>query len=250
MLAGLDEVDAVFFEFANAIESTIRTGRSGRCFRLNEYLLGMLRFSSGDSQQGHRCCSIIDLRCISNKPRIILCPPGFVSCFDEGMCKPLILSMESTWSLSLLKDSSINILQQTSPKLEAYFLIVGISINRGHLLTISQSIQDSDNPELVIKPFLFLGLLANYNKFEFRNPYRLRLEDFVNESAIQKIAEGVGSACSQSRNVYVAIQEDVAKGWTVGSTLAYIGLGVLAPSKGAAAAQPKADEMKEGFATL
>lgn len=124
------------------------------------------------------------------------------------------------------------------------------SINRGHLLTISQSIQDSDNPELVIKPFLLLGLLANYNKFEFRNPYRLRLEDFVNESAIQKIAEGVGSACSQSSNAYIAIQEDVAEGWTVGSTLAYIGLGALAPSKGAAPAQPKADDTKEGFATL
>lgn len=118
------------------------------------------------------------------------------------------------------------------------------------MLTFSQSIQDSDTSELVIKPFLLLGLLANYNKFEFRNPYRLRLEDFVNENAIQKIARGIGSACSQSRNVYVAIQEDVAEGWTVGSTLAYIGLGALAPSKGAASAQPRADDVKEGFANL
>ena len=118
------------------------------------------------------------------------------------------------------------------------------------MLICSQSIQDSDNPELVFKPFLVLGLLANYNKFEFRNPYRLRLEDFVNESAIQKIVQGIGSACSQSRNFYVAVQEDVAEGWTVGSTLSYIGLGVLAPSKGAAPAQPKADDMKEGFAML
>ncbi len=122
--------------------------------------------------------------------------------------------------------------------------------HREHLLITSQSIQDSDNPELVFKPFLLLGLLANYNKFEFRNPYRLRLEDFVNESAIQKIAQGIGSACSHSRNSYVAVQEDVAEGWTVGSTLAYIGLGVLAPSKGAAPAQPKVDDMKEGFAAL
>lgn len=28
VLAGLDEVDAVFFDFANAIETTLRTGRS------------------------------------------------------------------------------------------------------------------------------------------------------------------------------------------------------------------------------
>ena len=121
---------------------------------------------------------------------------------------------------------------------------------REYLLITSQSIQDSDNPELVSKPFLLLGLLANYNKFEFRNPYRLRLEDFVNESAIQKIAQGIGSACSHSRNSYVAVQEDVAEGWTVGSTLTYIGLGVLAPSKGVAPAQPKVDDMKEGFAAL
>lgn len=118
------------------------------------------------------------------------------------------------------------------------------------MLICLQSIQDSDNPGLVFKPFLLLGLLANYNKFEFRNPYRLRLEDFVNEEAIQKIVRGIGSACSQCRNSYVTVQEDVAEGWTVGSTLAYIGLGVLAPSKGAAAAQPKADDMKEGFANL
>ena len=118
------------------------------------------------------------------------------------------------------------------------------------MLTSLQAIQESNNPELVFKPFLLLGLLANYNKFEFRNPYRLRLEDFVNEGAIQKIVQGIGSACSRSRNFYVAIQEDVAEGWTVGSTLAYIGLGVLAPSKGAAPTQPKADDMKEGFANL
>lgn len=121
---------------------------------------------------------------------------------------------------------------------------------RGHLLTLSQYIQDSANPELVLRPFLLLGLLANYNRFEFRNPYRLRLEDFVNESAIQKIARGIGFACSHSRNSYVVIQEDIAEGWTVGNTLAYIGLGVLAPSKGAALVQPKADDMKEGFANL
>lgn len=178
VLAGLDEVDAVFFEFANAIESIIRTGRSA------------------------------DIR-----------------------------SKAIDVALSLTSGA-----YQTS--LVSYFT------HRDLFPALMKSIQDSDNPELVIKPFLLLGLLANYNKFEFRNPYRLRLEDFVNESAIQKIAEGVGSACSQSRNAYIAIQEDVAEGWTVGSTLAYIGLGALAPSKGAAPAQPKADDTKEGFATL
>ena len=118
------------------------------------------------------------------------------------------------------------------------------------MLASSQYIQDSDNPELVFKPFLLLGLLANYNRFEFRNPYRLRLEDFVNESAILKITQGIGSACSHCRSSYVALQEDAAEGWTVGSTLTYIGLGVLASSKGAAPAQSKVGDMKEGFADL
>ena len=95
-----------------------------------------------------------------------------------------------------------------------------------------------------------MGLLANYNKFEFRNPYRLRLEDFVNEGIIQKIIRGLGSACSQSRDSYIAIQEDIAEGWTLSNTLAYISLGLLAPAKGAKPTPPNADDVKEGFAVL
>ena len=53
VLAGLDEVDAVFFEFANAIENIIRIGRSGRCSRFNDSVRETLRDYSGDSQQGH-----------------------------------------------------------------------------------------------------------------------------------------------------------------------------------------------------
>ncbi|CAD6585565.1 MAG: hypothetical protein ASARMPREDX12_002058 [Alectoria sarmentosa] len=178
LLAGLDEVDAVFFDFANAIESIIRTGRSAE-----------------------------------------------------------VRSKAINVALSLTSGA-----YQTS--LVSYFA------HRDLFPALMKSIQDSDGSELVFKPFLLLGLLANYNKFEFRNPYRLRLEDFVNESAIQKIAQGIGSACSQFRNSYVTVQEDVAEGWTVGSTLAYIGLGVLAPSKAAAPTRLNAEELKEGFAIL
>lgn len=96
VLAGLDEVDAVFSEFANAIESIIRTGRSGRGFRSDDYLRKTLRDYSGDSQQGYRCCSIIDFRGVSDKPRIILCPPRFISSFNQGMRKRLALSLKST----------------------------------------------------------------------------------------------------------------------------------------------------------
>jgi len=94
-----------------------------------------------------------------------------------------------------------------------------------------QHILEAPTNPAVFKPFLLLGLLANYNKFEFRNPYRLRLEDFVNETAIQKVAYGFGATCSLSRDRYVAVHEDVEESWSLGITLSYIGLGALAPSK-------------------
>ncbi|KAK4690887.1 hypothetical protein P7C71_g6005, partial [Lecanoromycetidae sp. Uapishka_2] len=108
-------------------------------------------------------------------------------------------------------------------------------------------IQDSDVPELVFKAFLLIGLLANYNKFEYRNPYRLRLEDFVNESAIVKIVQGLGTACSQSRDFYVAIQEDIAEGWTLTNTLAYLSLGLLASTKPPTPALPNIEETLLSF---
>ena len=89
----------------------------------------------------------------------------------------------------------------------------------------------------------------NYNKFEYRNPYRLRLEDFVNESTIQKIISGLGSIFAQSRQKYAAIFEDVAEGWNLSSTLTYIGLGVLAPIKAITPAAASEDN-KELFAAL
>lgn len=102
----------------------------------------------------------------------------------------------------------------------------------------------------MFRPFLLLGLLANYNKFESRNPYRARLEDFINEITIQKIIRGLGKACSRSRDHYVAIHEDIAEGWTLSNTLTYIGLGILAPTKTAAAPVSRLDNGMEDFATL
>ncbi|KAM0806194.1 hypothetical protein BDR22DRAFT_827971 [Usnea florida] len=178
VLAGLDEVDAVFFEFANAIENIIRIGRSAE-----------------------------------------------------------VRSKAIDVALSLTSGA-----YQTS--LVSYFA------HRDLFPALMKSIQDSDSTEPVFKPFLLLGLLANYNKFEFRNPYRLRLEDFISEKAIETIAQGIGTACSQFRNAYTSIQEDVTEGWTVGGTLSYIGLGVLAPSKRSAPTQTRYNELKEGFTAL
>lgn len=102
----------------------------------------------------------------------------------------------------------------------------------------------------VFEPFLLLGLLANYNKFEFQNPYQLRLDDFVNESSIQKIVRGVGISCAALRNGYVAVQDDAPEGWSLISTLIFFGLGAFAPGSKDKATPPTAEEAKEMFASL
>jgi len=52
------------------------------------------------------------------------------------------------------------------------------------------------------------------------------------------------------RDAYIAIQDDMPEGWTIGSTLNYIGLGVLAPSSRPSTPVPAPEEAKSLFATL
>ncbi|KAL8823975.1 MAG: hypothetical protein Q9170_008278, partial [Blastenia crenularia] len=186
VLTGLDDVDDVFLDFANAIEIVIRSGES------------------------------IETRQKAVQVAIALTAGAYqtslVSYFTHRDLFP-----------SLMKPGG-----KTDSK---------------------QYIQDTDTPIHIFEPFLLLGLLANYNKFEFRNPYRSRLEDFVGESTIQKIVQGFGAVCSQSRDKYVAIQEDIEEGWTLSSTLKYIGLGALAPSR-SSTPTPNPEETKDLFATL
>jgi hypothetical protein len=78
-------------------------------------------------------------------------------------------------------------------------------------------------------PFTLLGLLANYNKFEFQNPYQMRLNDFVNERVIRGIVQSVGQTCQRLRGQYIDVQEDLPEGWTLAGTLNRIGLGAIAP---------------------
>ncbi|KAH7040016.1 uncharacterized protein B0I36DRAFT_234367 [Microdochium trichocladiopsis] len=102
-------------------------------------------------------------------------------------------------------------------------------IQRDLFPAIMKFIQDSDDPGRVTHPFILLGLLANYNKFEFQNPYQQRLSDFVNEAVIQKIIRAVGATCKDLRTQYIDILEDLPEGWTIASTLNMIGLGAISP---------------------
>ncbi|MCJ1433101.1 hypothetical protein MMC27_002460 [Xylographa pallens] len=193
VLAGLDEVDAVFSDFANAIETTIRTGRTSMS-------MDALRFLRSDL-------------------------------LVEDVRKKAIEA-----ALSLTSGA-----YQTS--LVSYFT------HRDLFPSLMKYVQETDDNSQAFDPFLLLGLLVNYNKFEYRNPYRLRLEDFVNEATIQTIVSGLGVTFSQSRNKYASVIEDVPEGWNLSSTLTYIGLGVLAPIKAIAPAAAT-DDNKEKFAAL
>ncbi|CAI7604830.1 unnamed protein product [Penicillium bialowiezense] len=113
-----------------------------------------------------------------------------------------------------------------------------------------QYVSDSETSLQVFEPFLLLGLFANYNKFEFQNPYQLRLDDFVNVSSIQKVAKGVGLACGGLRNGYVAVQDDIPEGWNLSNTLIFFGLRALAPGAKDKATPPSAEDAKAMFADL
>ncbi|UNI19775.1 hypothetical protein JDV02_005932 [Purpureocillium takamizusanense] len=102
-------------------------------------------------------------------------------------------------------------------------------IQRDLFPSVMKFIQESEVPGQVLEPFTLLGLLANYNKFEFQNPYQLRLNDFVNESTIQRIIECVGYTCQALRADYIDIQDDLPEGWTFSSALNMIGLGAIVP---------------------
>ncbi|KAI0401161.1 hypothetical protein F4802DRAFT_609575 [Xylaria palmicola] len=102
-------------------------------------------------------------------------------------------------------------------------------IQRDLFPAIMKFIQDSDSPDRVLEPFTLLGLLANYNKFEFQNPYQLRLNDFVNEATIKKIVRCIGQTCKNLRGQYLDILEDLPEGWSLSHTLSMMGLGKITP---------------------
>lgn len=83
---------------------------------------------------------------------------------------------------------------------------------------------------------MLTGLLANYNKFETYNQYRMRFADFVNDDVMRSIVESVGWTCTLLRERYIAIQDDTPATWSIGGTLSYVWLGSLAGVKPAPAA--------------
>ncbi|EFQ35310.1 uncharacterized protein GLRG_10454 [Colletotrichum graminicola M1.001] len=124
-------------------------------------------------------------------------------------------------------------------------------IQRDLFPAVMKFIQETDTTERILSSFTLLGLLANYNKFEFQNPYQMRLNDFVNEGTIKKIIRCIGETCQHLTTQYVEVQDDLPEGWTLNGTLRMIGLGVVArgprPEKKAVY---DAETMKQMFAKL
>ncbi|KAK1963459.1 DUF1741-domain-containing protein [Colletotrichum sublineola] len=124
-------------------------------------------------------------------------------------------------------------------------------IQRDLFPAVMKFIQDADTTERILSPFTLLGLLANYNKFEFQNPYQMRLNDFVNEGTIKKIIRCIGETCQSLTTQYVEVQDDLPEGWTLNGTLRMIGLGVVARGpKPEKKAVYDAETMKQMFTKL
>ncbi|TQV94072.1 hypothetical protein V2A60_002859 [Cordyceps javanica] len=102
-------------------------------------------------------------------------------------------------------------------------------IQRDLFPAVIKFIQDAQLPVMVLEPLILLSLLANYNKFEFQNPYQLRLNDFINEGAMTTIVDCIGMACQLLRTDYINVQEDLPEGWTFSNALGMLGLGAIAP---------------------
>ena len=109
--------------------------------------------------------------------------------------------------------------------------LVSYFLHRDLFPALMKLVHQLDDPLQASEPLLLTGLLANYNKFEVHNPYRVRFADFVNDKAMQKVVESVACTCTLLRSHYVAIQDDTPVGWSVSGTLSYVGLGALAGAK-------------------
>ena len=88
-----------------------------------------------------------------------------------------------------------------------------------------------ESPLRAAEPLLLTGLLANYNKFEVHNQYRIRFSDFVHDPTMKSIIESASWTCNLLRERYIAIQDDTPTGWSISGTLSYVGLGGLTGAK-------------------
>jgi hypothetical protein len=67
---------------------------------------------------------------------------------------------------------------------------------------------------------------------------------------MKKIILCIGATCASARDKYVAVLDDVPEGWSLGGTLAYVGLGALALGQRPSAPALTLEEQKVKFSAL
>lgn len=95
----------------------------------------------------------------------------------------------------------------------------------------AQLVQIADEILEGAKPLILVGLLANYEKFELQNQYRVQFASFTDDAAMQSIVESMGLTCTVLRDRYVSVLDDSPVAWSIGGTLSYVGLGALAGAR-------------------
>lgn len=89
-------------------------------------------------------------------------------------CSPSVAVRHRTLQLALVIVASVN-----QGSLVAFFL------RRDLFSTLVSFIADRETQHFAFEATLLLGLLANYRKAEARNPYGVRIEDFVEEGVME-----------------------------------------------------------------
>ena len=80
--------------------------------------------------------------------------------------------------------------------------ISGLSTGGVADLTRAQFSSDPATSAFALEPFLLLGLLANYHKHAARNPYRVRIEDCVDEGLMTALMTLTSAACARAVDAY------------------------------------------------
>ncbi|RHZ43860.1 hypothetical protein Glove_851g9 [Diversispora epigaea] len=77
---------------------------------------------------------------------------------------------------------------------------------------------------IAYEAIVLLVILANYNKYESKNPYLLKISEIKDEIIFQKIVETIGAACLKCRKQYTDIQDDYdTYRNSIHSALSYVG---------------------------
>ncbi|KAK4056590.1 hypothetical protein OIO90_002438 [Microbotryomycetes sp. JL221] len=112
-----------------------------------------------------------------------------------------------TLQLALVIVASLN---QSS--VTAYFL------RRDMFSTLVKFMSDDESAPYVYESSLLLGLLANFRKFEARNPYGVRIEDFVEDLVMVRIIDVVRTVCQRSRDTYIEVSDDTTPSFVASLT--------------------------------